>query len=155
VQKVKDASGDAYESAQQNASKVLDQLRDALSWIVNLPPMSMEELQRLAQETQGGRSSGRSSSGEREVSKSGKDRSPVGSESGKSPARGEKGRSPSGSEEDTAIDEAGSGSPRKKALSMLASGLLMIIDNTKAAITGLATAVAHPIQSTLFCCACA
>jgi hypothetical protein len=155
-------SGDAYDSAQENASKVLEQLRDTLSRIVNLPPMSMEELQRLSQETQqtqdrSGRRRGERTSGSPGMSqKEGVARSPGGvgkrSETDRSPGVSGDARSPSSREEkgDEGQVEEGA-SPRRKAMSMLASGLLMIINNTKAAITGLATAVAHPVQST---CAC-
>lgn len=112
--KVQEKSSEAYESAQKRAADVMNQLRQALSWIVNLPPMTMEELQKLAEENEAAES----------------ERAPL--IAGAEPSEAEMQRT-----------------TRRKWLSTLASGLLIAIDNTKAAVIALADALGHPVESEL------
>ena len=50
---VKARSAEYYDAAHQRAVAVLAELRSALSWVVNLPPMTIEELRKLAEDGDG------------------------------------------------------------------------------------------------------
>lgn len=112
---VQEKSSEAYDVAQARATEVMQQLRQALAWIVNLPPLTMQELQKLAEENEAEESP---SAFEGDVAAEG---SPV-------PLEGQR-------------------TTRRKVMSALASGLLMVIDNTKTAVLAIADAVQHPIES--------
>jgi hypothetical protein len=114
--KVQEKSSEAYEAAQKRATDVMNQLRQALAWIVNLPPMTMEELHKLAEENEAVES----------------ERAPL--IAGAEPTEAETQRT-----------------TRRKWLSTLASGLLIAIDNTKAAVIALADALGHPVESRWDC----